>query len=154
MDTNRPTAPTDFLQCIHTFRIFRYISYILYIFVHILQYIYLMFINKRNRIALFNIDIYRQSIGFHLITFRTLAWIIVLSLYLDLLAYLYLHWTINAPNSAASSNEIGNLPCRTSCLTCRNNWYLNDKGNRNETKWNVRREKKKETMMDENDWNK
>lgn len=39
------------------------------IFLHIL---YMMFINKRNRIALINIDIYRQSIGSHLITFYAL----------------------------------------------------------------------------------
>lgn len=33
---------------------------------------------------------------------------------------------MNAPSSVASSKETGSRPCRTSCLTCKNNWYLND----------------------------
>lgn len=37
----------------------------------------------------------------------------------------HLHCTMKAPISEANSNETGSRPCRTSCLTCRNNWYLN-----------------------------
>lgn len=57
----------------------------------------------------------KHAVGTHLIIFHTLLGK-QFYLYLDLSMF-YLHCMMQAPNSAANSNEIGNRPCRTSCLT-------------------------------------
>jgi len=36
----------------------------------------------------------------------------------------YVHWIARAPSWLLILNRQGSLPCRTSCFTCRKNWYL------------------------------